>query len=107
MVYQIIEIESRLSNSNRRLHDSILELSTRTQDLIDEFKADQKAQANEMRDRTDRSQRKLERLIEEQSQKTNEEFKYTNNLFNNHLKNTEDRITGNEKPKPKQTKPLT
>lgn len=95
MIYQIIEIESRLSNSNRRLQDSILELSTRTQDLIDEFKADQKAQANEMRDRTDRSQRKLERLIEEQSQKTNDEFKYTNNLFNNHLKNTEDRITGN------------
>lgn len=90
----MVEIEGRLSNSNRRLQDSILELSGRTLDLIDEFKADQKTQAAEMRDRLERTQRRLEALIDEQTQKTNEEFKYTNNYFNNHLKSTEERITG-------------
>lgn len=94
---QITDAESRLSNSTRRLHDSIVELSNRTVDLIDEFKADQKTQSSDVRDKLEKTQKRLEGIIEEQARKTNNEFKHTHDFFTNSLNNTEQRITGANK----------
>lgn len=89
---QIVEIESRLSNSQRRLQDSIIELSNRTIELIDEFKQESKSNTSNLSDKLTLTESRLETLLGNYERKTDEEFKYTNNFLNNHLKDAEQHL---------------